>query len=148
MEDSAKGLYITLGVIFIFILCITQFTTQFPLDQGVNFSSMDGEQSSQYLTMANLDTNPSNTLETSNNLSQTGFDQWDVTQGFMGSNSIKQASQGSFTSQVSMIFNNLKSMATSLFGANSPVLVVLGLLLTMGLGYIIYVIIKFVRTGN
>lgn len=148
MEDSAKGFYVVLITVFVFILCITQFIVQFPLDQGFNFSQSSEDNANTYLTASNIDSNPTTELTNTNNVSNTGFEQWDVTQGFMGSNSIKQASQGGFISQVKMIFSSLTSMASTLFGENSPVMIVLGILLVATLGYITYVIIQFVRSGK
>jgi len=145
MEDSLKGLLVTLTIIALFITCVVNFTIIFPQEQGITFSGVEG---SQYLTMQNMSTDPTTQLTTMNNESQTAFDQWDITQGFMGSNSVKQGAKGGATGYTNNIFTNLKIMATQIFGENSPVLYALGVLLSLTTVYLIYLIIKFVRTGN
>lgn len=148
MEDSVKGLYITLTVIFVFMMAILNFITLFPLEQGVYFNnSISPEEASQYLTMRTIDSNPQEILTSINNDSIQGFDQWDVTQGFMGSNTIKQNTKGGFTNQMNLIFGNLRIMAVSVFGVNSPIIIVLSIFLTAALGMIIYYVVKYVRTG-
>lgn len=148
MEDSAKGFYITLVTIGIFILCITQFIFMFPVEQGIDFSaSSNGQEAQQYLTMGSMNTSISTQLTEMNNQSEEGFNQWDVTQGFMGSNSIKQSNKQGLASSIKNIFTSLTTMGNSLFGENSPVMIVLGILLTASLGYLVYVIVKWVRTG-
>jgi hypothetical protein len=128
-------------------MCIVNFITLFPIEQGVNISASGGSDAQGYLTFTNMVTNPSSTIESMNNDTETGFDQWDVTQGFMGSNSIKQSSTSGFTSQATLIYTNLKSMVIELFGINSPVFIVLGILFSMAIGYFTYMVIKFIRTG-
>lgn len=149
MEDSAKGLYMALTIIFVFMMCILNFITLFPLEQGVFFNnSISPEEANQYLTVRSIDSNPQEILISVNNDSEQGFDQWDVTQGFMGSNTIKQNTQGGFTDQMNLIFGNIEIMAVSVFGANSPVVIVLGIFLTAALGLVIYYVVKYIRTGT
>jgi threonine/homoserine/homoserine lactone efflux protein len=83
-----------------------------------------------------------------NNQTSTGFNQWDITQGFMGSNSVKQSSNVGITSYVGLIFSYITTIATSLFGANSVIIWVIGVLNLLAIGYLIYATIKFVRQGN
>jgi hypothetical protein len=117
----------------------------FPQEQGITFS---GQEQSQYLAMANVSSDPTGELTTIENSSKEGFDQWDVTQGFMGSNSIKQSTKSGITGYSNNIFSNIKIMATQLFGANSPVLWVINILLVLTTSYLVYLTIKFIRTGN
>ena len=145
MEDSLKGALVTATIITLFITCIISFITIFPQEQGIVFTDIE---QSQYLAMADVDSDAEQTLTDINNQSQTALDQWDITEGFMGSNTIKQSTKGGVTSYSNNIFANLKIIATQVFGANSPVLYAIGVFLALTTLYIVYLVIKFVRTGS
>lgn len=150
MEDSLKGILVTLTIAGLFIVAILNFAVMFPQEQGASFS--DEPSQNNYLTTSanvqSMQNNVNSQLTSNNNASTEGFNQWDITQGFMGSNTIKQTSSGGISSYFSLIFNNLKILATQIFGSNSPVLYVLTVLMTLGIGYLIWAVYKFVRTGN
>lgn len=146
MDESLKGILITVTVISIFITAILNFIVIFPQEQGVSFS---GASQAGYLTVANnTDLGTQSSLELINNQSSSGFNEWDITQGFMGSNALKQQSSSGIKSYTNNIFTNLKIIATQLFGANSPIVWVIGVLLALSISYLIYAIIAFIRTGK
>lgn len=66
----------------------------------------------------------------------------------MGSNTVKQASGQGIQSYSSNIFLNLLTIAKQVFGANSPIVWVITVLLALTTGYLIYAVIQFVRTGR
>ena len=150
MEDSLKGILVTLTITGLFIVAILNFVVMFPQEQGATFS--DEPSQNNYLiastNVQSMQNNVSSQLTSNNNASTEGFNQWDITQGFMGSNTIKQTSSGGISSYFGLIFSNLKILATQIFGSNSPVLYVLTVLITLGIGYLIWAVYKFVRTGN
>ena len=144
MEDSLKGWLLMLTIVGLFITCIINFVTIFPQEQGVSFSGVD---QGKYLVVKGINADPTTSLSTINNQSKEGFDQWDVTQGFMGSNSIKQSSKTETTSYSSNVFSNVLTLAKQVFGEGSPVIYVIGVLMAFAGTYIIYLTIKFIRTG-
>jgi len=144
MEDSFKGLIIATTLVVIFMASIFGFITGFPEQQGMTFSEKDNQ---TYIVMQNIDMEGSSELETLNNQSNDGFAAWDITQGFMGSNTQKGAKSGSENYALNT-FDKLKLVSDQLFDANNPVSWVLGILTTLLGLYITYVFIKFVRTGN
>jgi|SRR3990172_8302357 len=150
MEDSLKGMLVTLTIISLFITAILNYVVIFPQEQGVIFN--DAQSQNNYLVINNTASSHSTTsnseLTSMNNATSSGFNQWDITVGFMGSNTVKQASNQGIKSYSSNIFSTLKIIATQVFGANSPVLYVIAILLALTTGYLVYLVIKFVRTGN
>jgi hypothetical protein len=150
MEDSLKGSLIALVLSGIFITAILSFIVLFPQEQGVVFS--DPSSQSDYLvvnqTAYNLVTDTTSQLGSLNNATSDAFNQWDVTVGFMGSNTMKQSSAGGITTMVKKVFSTLITLATQIFGANSAVIYVLGILLLAALSYLTYQFFTFVRTGR
>jgi len=145
MEDSMKGLLITVTVISIFIMGVMGFLKEFPENQGVTFS---GQNNNTYLITDELFNNdPEQSLELVQNQTDIGFDQWDIEIGFMGSNTQKGSKEGT-ASYIRYTFTQLTTMANEIFGENSPVLIVLGILLTLSLTVGTYIFIKFIRTGS
>ncbi len=145
MEDSLKGLYISITLIGIFIVCITSFMFQFPQEQGYTFSGEDNDTLTLIQEESELDID--SIMSSINNRSGEGFIDWDITQGFMGSNTIKQSSLG-ISDYIRLIFSSLIRMATGIFGQGSPVLIVLSTLLTLSLGVAVYYFIAWVRSGR
>lgn len=149
MEDSLKGLLIALTFISVFIIAIFSFIIGFPTEQGVVFT---GDQNQTYLQINNANNNfktaTTEQLQSTNNATTTGFNQWDITVGFMGSNAVKQSSSGSALGQFRLIYTAIFTVATEVFKAGSPVLYVLGTFFLLILSVITYYVIKFVRSGN
>lgn len=146
MQDSLKGILITLTVIGLFITCILNFIILFPQEQGVTFNGL--QDSNAYLTISqNNDSGTSTQLTNINNQTGNAFNQWDVTQGFMGSNTLKQ-SQGGITSLATNTFSSLQMVATQLFTANSPVVYALLIFAGLTTAYLIYAVIQFIRSGR
>lgn len=147
MEDSLKGVLVTVTMISVFIMSILSFITLFPQEQGVIFSS--GSDNQTYLTMqTEANTGALTNLQTIENQTTIGFNQWDVTQGFMGSNTVKQTSGTGIKAYASNLFSTLTIIATELFGANSPIVYVIGVLAVLAAGWLVYVVVQFVRTGR
>jgi hypothetical protein len=147
MEDSLKGILITVTIVSMFITAILNFIVIFPQEQGVSFT--DPESQTGYLVISsNTDLGIDDSLTDIYNSTNQGFDQWDVTQGFMGSNTVKQASSSGIKGYSSNIFTNLNTVARQLFGSGSPVILVINILLGLTLSYIIYATIQFVRQGR
>lgn len=145
MEDSLKGFLVTATMITIFITAVLSFITLFPQEQGVSFS---GRENSTYLVMQTQSRqNITSTLSTIENDTGNGFDQWDITQGFMGSNQIKQITSKNTKTYKTNIFSTIQIIATELFGANSPVIWVILVLSGLAGSYLIYLAIKNIRTG-
>ena len=147
MDDSIKGVLIMVTVISLFITSILSFITLFPQEQGYTFSSSENN---TYLTVQDLTdtTTTSSYLDSVKNSSDSSFDNWDITVGYMGSNSMKQGTKTSINSYSTSIFSTLKIIATQLFGKNSPVLYVIAILLSLSISVIVYLTYKFIRTGN
>jgi len=147
MDDSIKGVLIMVTVISLFITSILSFITLFPQEQGYTFSSSENN---TYLTIQDLTdtTTTSSYLDSVKNSSDSSFDNWDITVGYMGSNSMKQGTKTSINSYSTSIFSTLKIIATQLFGKNSPVLYVIAILLSLSISVIVYLTYKFIRTGN
>lgn len=144
-DDSLRGTIISLALIGIVITCIVNFIILFPQEQGMTFS---GTSQSDYLQAQlnnNLDVN--NSLDTLQSQTSDAFSQWDITQGFMGTNQLKQG-QGNVISMATNTFANLRLLATQLFTSNSPIVWALIMISGLVSVYLIYVIIKFVRTGS
>lgn len=147
MEDSFKGLLITLTIVGLFITAILSFIVLFPQEQGVPITDLKSEDA--YLTINNSkDFNQDVTLNNIQNSSQNAFNEWDITQGFMGSNTIKQGASTNVNSYTSNIFAILQVMATKLFGSGSPIVYAIGVILSLSLIVIIYMIYTLVRQGR
>lgn len=143
MQDSLKGVLVALTVIALFMTSILNFIVIFPQEQGVEFSGSSG-----YITIKeNNDTEIVSNLNTIDNQSTDAFNQWDVTEGYMGTNQLKQG-QGGIKSYSSNIFSNLRIIGTELFGSNSPIVYAIGIFSLLASSYLLYVIIKFVRSGS
>jgi len=137
---------VTLTLASLFIISILSFITLFPQEQGISITS--AKDADSYLVMQS----ETNTVLLDNvniiqNQTSEGFNQWDITQGFMGSNTLKQTSGTGIKAYATNLFNTLTIIATQLFGANSPIVYAIGVFSVLALGYIIYVVIKFIRTG-
>jgi len=145
MEDSLKGILTTFVLASLFAMAILSFITLFPTEQGIVFTGSDSQ---AYLIMENAtDTGIVTQLSSIQNQSQGAFNAWDVTQGFMGSNQMKQSGTGIF-SFVTSLFSTLTIIAKQLFGWNSPVVYVIGVFSVLAISYVVYLLYKFVRTGN
>jgi len=147
MEDSLKGILITLTLITLFTSGILGYIVLFPQEQGYTFNNMQG--GNTYLQIANMtDLNITSQLVTLNNQSQSAFNSWDITQGFMGSNSVKQQSQSGISSYNSNFFSVLLIIGKSLFGSGSPIVYAITVIFLLSTGVIVYQVIKFVRQGE
>lgn len=147
MEDSLKGLLISLTIIGLFATSMLSFIVLYPQEQGVEFSDL--QSADAYLTVNNsrdlqLDTR----LSSINNQTESSFNEWDITQGYMGSNTIKQSSSSSMKTYNSNIFSMLSMIATKLFGANSPIVYAITVIFALSISVIVYFVIKFVRQGQ
>lgn len=148
MEDTLKGLLVSITMISIFALAVLSFITAFSTEQG--FILTNGQDNQAFLTMQNESNfqNLISNLTSIQNDSEKAFNQWDVTVGFMGSNTVKQTAGTGISNYIKNIFNTLIVIATELFGKNSPIVYVLSALALLSLGYFIYAVIQFVRTGR
>lgn len=150
MEDSLKGILVSVTVIALFMIAILNFIVMFPQEQGVVFTDLQSQ--TGYLvinsTASSSQTETTAQLTEINNQSSTGFNQWDITEGFMGSNTIKQTSQSGISGATSNIFTNLNIIAKQVFGSGSPVIYVISIFLSLASAYLIYATIQFVRTGR
>jgi hypothetical protein len=118
MEDSLKSLLITTTIILIFITCILNFIVLFPQEQGITFS--DNQSQIAYLEIGGINNTGEQSLNILSNSSNSAFNTWDVTTGFMGSNSMKQGQSGVKTS-IFQIFDSLLIISKQLFTSNSPI---------------------------
>lgn len=145
MEESLKGMLITVTIILVFITAILNFIILFPQEQGVTFT---GASQNGYLKMVNNnDTGLSSSMNSLSNSSDNAFNTWDVTVGFMGSNSMKQSQKG-VGSSVTQVFSSLRIIATELFTANSPIVWVIGIFSLLAGVVVVYQIYTFVRQGR
>lgn len=144
MENSLKGILVAVTLVGLFTWCIIQFIVLFPQNQGESFS---GSAQDNYLVVNSTDINNEEQLVVTNNESENAFNEWDITQGQMGSNKIKQG-QGGISGYFKTIYSSLRIMAIQVFGANSPVVYALLIFSTLASGYIVYQIIKFIRIGE
>jgi hypothetical protein len=146
MEDNIKGILVTLTIIGLFMTAIMNFIVLFPQEQGVTFS--DSSDSNSYLIMSqNNDSGTVSSLTSINNQSDSAFNQWDITTGYMGTNQLKQGKSGIF-SMVTNTFSNLGVIASQLFSSGSPIIYALLVMSVLAGGYLTYAFIKFLRTGN
>ena len=147
MENSVKGVLVTLTLAFIFMTSILSFIVIFPQEQGMTFT---GQDQASYLVAQNSSNSSTITsdLNRIQNATDSNFDSWDITVGFMGSNSMKQGSKASITSYNANMFSTLKTIATQLFTKNSPIVWVIGVLSTMVISYLIFLFVQFVRSGR
>ena len=146
MEDSLRGTLVALTYIGVFIMAIIGFITFFPQGQGVTFSGADND--SYLIVQNNTNMNVNQQLTTISNQTEDAFNQWDVTSGFMGSGTMKQTSGTGITSYFKLVTTSVSAMATQLFGMNSPIVIAMGIFISAGIGYLIWLAYKFVRTGN
>jgi hypothetical protein len=150
MEDSFKGMWVTITIIAIFIMCIVNFIVLFPGEQGFTLSHKDNQ--SQYVIENINQGYVQERIDTAEAASKAGYDAWNIEVGFMGSNTQK-SSRGNIFSYIGDIFTNLKTMAYELFGIDGgftehPIVIVFGILIGLVGLYITYLTIKFIRTGN
>lgn len=145
MEDSMKGVLITSTLIFIFMLGVLSFVTQFPIDQGASLTQRENE---TYLVISGFESSQlDNSLDTIKGDSDNGLNEFDLEVGFMGSNAVK-GSRVSILDQIKLVTTQVSEMSEKIFGKNSPVTIVVGLLITMVIIYFGYIAIKFWRTGS
>lgn len=146
MEDSLKGVLVTLTICGLFMTAILSFIILFPQEQGVDFTS-----DNTYLTInTNKEVNNIQNLQRIENSTSTGFNQWNIEVGFMGSNTVK-AAQGGVQTYNSNIFQRLIILAQQVFkttDSNNPILYTLFVMFALSISYLIYVFIKFIRTGS
>jgi len=147
MDDTLRGILVTLTIASLFITCIVNFVVIFPQEQGANFTSSQDQAGYLAMTQVDTETSTASSLSDISGKVSNATDNWDITVGFMGSNTLKQSSTG-ISGYSSNVFKNIKLMATYVFGENSPLLYVIVVLTLLASGYIIYAIIQFVRTGR
>ena len=146
MEDSFKGLLITITVMGLFITAILSYIVIFPQEQGISYESI--RDSETYLTVSEINVNNTYYLQNINNKSNIAFDEWDITQGFMGTNTIKQGSKSGVENYRSNIFDTLGLLATQVFGEQSPIVYAIGILSLLSVSVVIYIIYALVRIGR
>jgi len=148
MEDSFNGMLVSFAIIGIFILGITNFILMFPTEQGFVFTEVDNE---TYLTLNDLSTTTTitNLSSIDTSLSE-GYEDWDIEIGYMGSNTQKSSKSTSNT-YYSNVISTIQILANEVFsttnGSSHPVIIVLGILSTLGVMVGTIVFIKFIRTG-
>ena len=144
MEDSVKGIIVTFAIISIFITGLLNFTMLFPVEQGFTFTEVDNN---TYLV---IDTVSSPNLTRIEGSLDTGFNEWDIEVGFMGSNTQK-ASKSTASSYVGEVVKMLKVIVNEVFttsdGSVHPVVYVLGVFITIVGLLVTFAFIKFLRTG-
>ena len=145
MEQSFKGLLISAALISMFVAGILNFLILFPVEQGFEFSSIDNN---TYLTLSSI--NLPNLTDSSSSL-ETGFEEWDIEVGFMGSNTQK-ASKANTNSYLSNVFTALKTISNEVFttsdGSLHPIIIILLSFSTLVGMYVTIIFIKFLRTGD
>lgn len=146
MEDSLKGILIALTLFSLFTTSILSFIVIFPQEQGVSFSDLNSNQT--YLAIKNTSLNTLDNLNNIKNKTESGFDGWDITQGFMGSNALKQNSLAGTGDYNTNVWATLTSVANKLFTANSPIMYAILIISTLSGGVLIYYVIKFIRQGQ
>ena len=150
MEDSLKGLLVTLAMVSLFATSMLSYIVIFPQEQGVSFTDL--RSNDVYLSMQNNSNSQLQTqLSSIQSTTQNTTEQWDITQGFMGSNALKQntlTGSGSSDRINSNIFSILILMATKLFSSGSPIVYSLIVLFILSGSVIIYQVIQFVRQGR
>jgi hypothetical protein len=147
MEDSLKGTILVLALIALFSTSIISYISLFPVEQGVSYS--DATSNSAFLSMQNnTDIGSQATLTSLQNNTSSSFDQWDITVGYMGSNAIKQTTKTGISGYVTNVFSQMQIMARLIFGSGSPIVYALTILSVIAAGWIIYIIIAFIRSGK
>lgn len=147
MEDSFKGMLISFGLISVFILALTNFIILFPIEQGFSFTEIDN------VTFVSLNDTTSTTtilnLSSMENTINTGYSEWDIEIGYMGSNTQK-SSKSSLTNYFTNVISTLKVIANEVFSTSDgvhPVLILISFLSSIGLIYGTIVFVKWLRTG-
>jgi hypothetical protein len=145
MEDSTKGIFLSFAIIFLFIFALINFITIFPGEQGYSYETIENK---TYLTISNISV--SNYTDISNSM-DTGFEEWDIEVGFMGSNTQK-ASKSSISSFVTNVFDVLKIISNEVFstsdGGTHPIIWVMGVFISITSIILVFLFIKFIRTGT
>jgi len=144
MEDSLKGYLTMIVVSCIFVMAVTGFMIGFPRGVGVTFTGESGE---IYNQINNLSQTSDTDLGVISNQTESGFKDWDITVGFMGSNTQKSTKAG-VTSYSKNVFSNVNTIARILFGANSKIVWVIDTLIVLVGITVTLLFIKFLRTGN
>lgn len=147
MDDSIKGILVTLTIVGLFMSSILSFIIIFPEEQGVTFGNLEDQDNYLFINNTNIETIPR--LTALQNQSNQAYNEWDVTTGFMGTNQIKQ-SQGGLTSLLTNTFDNFISLAKKVFGSeqNNAIVYALTIFSSLFGSYLIYMFYKFVRTGR
>lgn len=150
MENSVMGYIITFALIFIFLLGFTNFLIMFPVEQGFDFSESDND---TYATLQkmNIRQNVTSSLSNIENQTDTGWDNFDVEVGFMGSNTQKSAESG-FSTYLKRVVTTLRIIASQVFttesGSLHPVMVVISIIVSL-IGILsVLIFYKFIRTGT
>lgn len=145
MEDSFKGLIVTLVIIGLFITSILSYIVIFPQEQGISFTDLQSNDA--YLTINSSRDVGTNTFLNTNSLNNS-YNDWDITQGFMGSNALKQGTPSEVGTYNANIFSTLTLMVNKLFGSGTPI--AYAILIISGLSGIIIIIlaIQWLRQGR
>lgn len=144
MEDSLKGVLVALTLIGLFIISVVNFIFLFPQEQGFVFEQNKSDDVLELKKKVSPDL--LGNLEKNKNITENAYSQWDITEGFMGSNQLKN-SQNSLGTMIRETFSNFLAFSSLLFGRESPFSYALIILSSMSLGYLFYLFIKWIRTG-
>jgi len=150
MENSVFGWVTTFALIFIFLIGFTNFIIMFPAEQGFEFSESDND---TYVTLQkmNIKQNVTSSLDNIENQTDTGWKNFDVEVGFMGSNTQK-STESDFSTYLKRAVATLKIIANQVFttesGSLHPVMVVIGIITSL-IGILsVLIFYKFIRTGT
>lgn len=147
IEDSLKGVLTTIAIIALFSTSILNYILVAPIEQGIFFT--DAASNNAYTVIQNnTDVGSQATLTTLNNNSQTAFNQWDITVGFMGSNAVKQTSATGVSGYGRNLFSQIILIGTLIFNSGSPIVYALTTISLLSIGWITYVVIAFIRSGR
>lgn len=147
MENSLKGLLVSLTLIALFTTSILSFIAIFPQEQGVTFDDLRSN-NTYFAIRNNTDFGTESQLTRIYNDTDSAFNQWDITQGYMGSNAIKQSSSANAKEFKTNILSTLILIATKLFNANSPIVYAISVIGVLSSALVTYLVIKFVRQGE
>ena len=152
IEKNVINIFFSFLVVFIFLLGMVNFVIMFPKEQGFILQEKDnitwaGLNTSTATATRNINANLGEVIDASNG----SFEQWDIEVGFMGSNTLKKI-KDALTGYTSEVMTMIGVIINQLFNANNlrdhPIFIVFDII---GIGIvflIIYIVIKYIRTGN
>lgn len=151
IDKNVINIFFSFLVVFIFMLGMVNFVIMFPKEQGFTLQEKDNItwaelNKSTVQTTKNVNTNLEEYVSASNG----SFEQWDIEVGFMGSNTLKKI-KDSLASYTSEVMTMIGVIVNQLFNSNNlrdhPIFIIFDIIGIGLVALIIYIVVKYIRTG-